>query len=184
MDQTRDDFLACARFARDQNRDGGGGDAPNRREKLAHLLRDEECAELLFDGILRPQRRPPPLVFSISLEFHRCAAHAKNVLHQDRLSWRLRHLARNRDRLAAHRSRRTGNMPSPELSAGAPVTTALLTLTSSRICTISSARSRGLCARSIALPERIDGRGRPCSLVRRATRGGTSSISRSSDAMP
>jgi hypothetical protein len=93
VDQSSDHFLARASFTGDQDGDGGGSDAANSRKQFAHLLRDEQRTKLFFDRLLRPQRGTTPLVFPVTLQFHCGAAHAKNVLHEDRLLRQLGRLA-------------------------------------------------------------------------------------------
>ncbi len=79
MNEAREDFLAGARFAGDEDRDVGRGDAARGGEKGLHLLGKEECAGFCLDGVGRPERGAVAFLLTKALQCQRGAANPEDV---------------------------------------------------------------------------------------------------------
>ena len=93
VQQACDHFFSGARFSGYEDGDRRCGNTPDRCQNLTHLFRDEQCTQLLFDRLFRPQCSAPAFVLAVPFKFDCCAADSENVLHQDDLFWRVWYLA-------------------------------------------------------------------------------------------
>ena len=85
VNRSREDFLAGAGLAGDEDRHVCGGDAARGREEGLHFLGEEDGVALILNRVGRPQRGAAALLFARPFERECVATDAKDVAQEDGL---------------------------------------------------------------------------------------------------